>query len=110
MNLAVLGVSKGFLDDKLKVNIQAVTNIGRGNLSMESFAKGSDYLTTSVVEVPIRQVGVGLTWTFGKQVFQVKKTRKSITNDDVINNSNGQGPAGAAAIGTQSGGVGQGAL
>ena len=110
MNLAVLGVSKGFLDDKLKVNIQAVTNIGRGNLSMESFAKGSDYLTTSVVEVPIRQVGVGLTWTFGKQGFQVKKTRKSITNDDVINNSNGQGPAGAAAIGTQSGGVGQGAL
>ena len=46
----------------------------------------------NVVEVPIRQVGIGLTYTFGKQGFQVKKTRKSITNDDVINNTNGQAP------------------
>ena len=110
MNLAVVGLSKGFLDDKLKVTVQALTNLGKGNLSIESLSKGNDNLTTSVAVVPIRQVGIGLTWTFGKQGFQVKKARKSITNDDVINNSNGQGPAGAAAIGTQSGGVGQGAL
>ena len=110
LNLVVLGFSKGFLDDKLKINVQALTNLGRGALSVESFAKGSDYLTTSVTEVPIRQVGAGLTWTFGKQGFQVKKTRRSITNDDVINNTNGQGPGAATNLGTQTSGAGQGAM
>lgn len=96
-SLAVIGLSKGFLDDKLKVFVQCATNFGPGGMTIKSFARGSDYETSSVVEVPIRQVGIGLTWNFGKQGFQVKKASRSIVNDDVINNSNGQGPAGSAS-------------
>ena len=90
--MAVFGLSKGFFADKLKVNAQVMSNLNKGGMKIESFSQGKDYRLENVVEVPIRQVGIGLTYTFGKQGFQVKKTRKSITNDDVINNTNGQAP------------------
>ena len=106
-NLIVLGVSKGFLDDKLKVNLQAVSNLNRGGLKIESFAHGKDYENRTAVIVPICQFGIGLTWNFGKQGFQVKKTRKSIVNDDVINSSNGQAPGGSTPVTGQSSGAGR---
>ena len=103
-SLAVLGLSKGLLQDKLKVFIQCATNLGQGGMTIKSFARGKDYETSSVVEVPIKQVGIGLTWNFGKQGFQVKKARRSIVNDDVINNTNGQAP-GSSATATGAGQV-----
>lgn len=90
--LAVLGLSKGFFDDKLKISGQFLTNLDKGDMSMATFAHGKDYETRTVVSVPIRQVGISIAWNFGKQGFQVKKARHSIKNDDVINNSNGQAP------------------
>ena len=101
-DMAILGLSKGIVGDKLKITAQFATNLGRGGLKIESFAHGKDYETRSLVEVPIRQFGIGLSWNFGKQGFQVKKTRKSIVNDDVINNSNGQAPGGSTPVTGQS--------
>ncbi|MBR5661717.1 MAG: TonB-dependent receptor [Bacteroidales bacterium] len=88
--LGVLGISKGFLNDKIRAQVQFVSNLDKGPMDIKSFAHGRDYETGYVVSVPVRQVGIGLTWNFGNQGFQVKKTRKTITNDDVINNTNGQ--------------------
>ena len=105
-DMAVLGLSKGILGDKVKIVAQFVTNLNKGGLTIESFAKGNDYETKSIVTVPIRQLGIGLTWNFGKQGFQVKKTRKSIVNDDVINNSNGQAPGSSNPVTGQSAGAG----
>ena len=96
-SLAIVGLSKGLLEDRLRITVQAATNINQGNLLVENLVAGKDNETWSKVEVPIRQVGVGLTWNFGKQGFQVKKTRKTINNDDVINNTNGQTPGTSAA-------------
>ena len=98
--MAVLGLSKGFFADKLRVSGQFVTNFGRGGMEIESFARGRDYETVSKVVLPIRQAGLNLTYTFGKQGFQVKKARKSITNDDLINNTSGQAPGTGAGGGT----------
>ena len=106
-DMAILGLSKGLVGDKLKITAQFATNLGKGGMKVESFARGKDYETKSVVEVPIRQFGIGLSWNFGKQGFQVKKTRKSIVNDDVINNSNGQAPGGSTPVTGQSGTSGQ---
>ncbi len=106
-DLAILGLSKGLVGDKLKITAQYATNFGKGGMKIESFARGKDYETRSVVEVPIKQFGIGLTWNFGKQGFQVKKTRKSIVNDDVINNSNGQAHGGSTPVTGQSAGAGR---
>ena len=107
--LGVVGLTKGFFSDKVKLTVQAVTNIGGGGLEIKSVTRGRDYSTTSLVTVPIRQVGVALTWNFGKQGFQVKKARRTIQNDDVINNSNGQAPGSGISGGTGQQ-TGQGAM
>ena len=106
-DMAVLGLSKGIVGDKVKLVAQFATNLNKGGLTVESFARGSDYETKSIVTVPIRQFGIGITWNFGKQGFQVKKTRRSIVNDDVINNSNGQAPGSSTPVTGQSAGAGR---
>ena len=110
--MGVIGLSKGFLANKLRITGQFISNFEKGGMTIESFARGGNFETRSKVTVPIRQVGLNLTYTFGKQGFQVKKTRKSITNDDVINNTNGQAPgtraAGSSATGAA--GTGQGGM
>ncbi len=110
--MGVIGLSKGFLANKLRVTGQFISNFEKGGMSIESFARGGNFETRSKVTVPIRQVGLNLTYTFGKQGFQVKKTRKSITNDDVINNTNGQAPGTGAAGSSATGvaGAGQGGM
>ena len=110
--MGVIGLSKGFLANKLRVTGQFISNFEKGGMSIESFAMGGNFETRSKVTVPIRQVGLNLTYTFGKQGFQVKKTRKSITNDDVINNTNGQAPGTGAAGSSTTGvaGTGQGGM
>ena len=110
--LGVLGLSKGFFANKLRVTGQFISNFEKGGMAIESFARGGKFETRSKVTVPIRQVGLNLTYTFGKQGFQVKKTRKSITNDDVINNTNGQAPGTGAAGSSVTGaaGAGQGGM
>ncbi|MBP3269961.1 MAG: TonB-dependent receptor [Bacteroidales bacterium] len=104
--LGVLGLTKGFLSDKLKLTVQAVSNIGGDGLEIKSVSRGKDYLTSSLVTVPVRQVGVAITWNFGKQGFQVKKARRTIQNDDVINNSNGQAPGGSTPVTSGTGQLG----
>lgn len=110
--MAVLGLSKGFFTNKLRVTGQFISNFEKGGMAIESFARGGNFETSSKVTVPIRQVGLNLTYTFGKQGFQVKKARKSITNDDVINNTNGQAPGTGAAGSSVTGaaGAGQGGM
>ena len=106
--MGVIGLSKGFLANKLRITGQFISNFEKGGMTIESFARGGNFETRSKVTVPIRQVGLNLTYTFGKQGFQVKKTRKSITNDDVINNTNGQAPGTGAAGSSATGGAGAG--
>ena len=110
--MGVIGLSKGFLANKLRITGQFISNFEKGGMTIESFARGGNFETSSKVTVPIRQVGLNLTYTFGKQGFQVKKTRKSITNDDVINNTNGQAPGTGAAGSSATGvaGAGQGGM
>ncbi len=38
-----------------------------------------------------RQFSIGAYWRFGKQNVQVRKTRKSISNDDMMDGGNKQG-------------------
>ena len=99
MSIAVIGLSKGFLQDKLRLTAQVASNFNTGDLLVKSLAAGKDYENRTIVSVPIRQAGIGLTYTFGKQGFQVKKARRTINNDDVINNSSGKAPGSDVKVG-----------
>ena len=84
-----LGVSKSFLEEKLNVSLRGFTNIKGGKyFSFENYSEGNDFTTHNIVYVPIRSVGIELTYNFGKGNIQVKKAQRTITNDDVVNAQN----------------------
>ena len=88
-NGVVLGLSKGFLEDKLNVTLRGFTNIKGGKyFTFENYSEGKGFTTETHVSIPIRNVGIELTYNFGKNKFQVKKAQRTITNDDVVNAEN----------------------
>ena len=84
-----LGVSKSFLEEELNVSLRGFTNVKGGKyFYFENYTEGKDFTTHSKVYIPIRSVGIELTYNFGKSNIQVKKARRTITNDDVVNAQN----------------------
>lgn len=85
------GLTKSFLDDNLTFGITGVTGFAKhGNLDRASESRGADYHSYSFSSVPMAQVMVSISYSFGKnnRKASVKSTRKTIENDDLINQKN----------------------
>ena len=86
---AALGLSKSFLEEKLNVSLRGFTNVKGGKyFSFENYSEGNGFTSKSKVSLPLRSVGIELTYNFGKSNIQVKKVKRTITNDDVVNAQN----------------------
>lgn len=86
------GITKSFLDDRLTVGLHGMTGFSKGGaFEVTEFAKGLDYETGSKVSVPIARAGFSINFSFGTaKNVNVKKTNRSISNDDVLDQG-GQG-------------------
>lgn len=85
------GLTKSFLDDNLSIGITGVTGFAKhGNLDRASESKGTDYRSYLFSSVPMAQVMVSISYSFGKnnRKATVKSTRKTIVNDDLKNQKN----------------------
>ncbi len=85
------GLSKSFLEDKLTLSIQAFSPLEGARAHFRNYTAGNGFSSENNVSVPISRVGFELSWSFGKSHFQVKKARKTISNDDVVGASTRQG-------------------
>jgi hypothetical protein len=86
ISLGTLGLTKTFLDDRLSVSLSAISPLGSGSLAIKSHSETKEFVSDMSLAVPIRQASLSVNWTFGKQgSASVKKARRTITNDDVIN-------------------------
>jgi hypothetical protein len=86
ISLGTLGLTKTFLDDRLSVSLSAISPLGSGSLAIKSHSETKEFVSDMSLAVPIRQASLSVNWTFGKQgSANVKKARRTITNDDVIN-------------------------
>jgi hypothetical protein len=86
---AALSLTKSVLQEKLSITVQAFSNLKGGRkASFESYTSGAGFTIDSSFAVPIRNIGLELTYNFGKNNFQVKKASRTITNDDVVNAQN----------------------
>jgi hypothetical protein len=86
ISLGTLGLTKTFLDDRLSASLSIISPLGSGSLAIKSHSETREFTSDMSIAVPIRQASLSISWTFGKQGnFGVKKARKTITNDDVIN-------------------------
>lgn len=91
LSMATAGLSKSIYNDKVTISLTGVVPISKtGKLVRKSFSEGSDYRISSINTVPMATVIGSLTWNFGsKKSAAVKKTRKTISNDDFKDRSNG---------------------
>ena len=92
MSLAMGGLTKTFLNDRLSIGINGVLPISSelGKMVMESNTAGKDYINYSKNTINMGQITLNISFTFGKnKAAGAKKTRKTISNDDLIDRSNG---------------------
>ena len=87
MGMAMVGLTKNFLDDRLGISINYTLPLTGGKgMEMRSYTSGKDFRSVSVNVIPMQQLNISLSWSFGKQGNgRVKSARKSIKNDDIIN-------------------------
>lgn len=82
----MIDLSKGFFDDRFKVNLSGVTPLGHGlKMVQESHTHGADYSSQQTSTLPFGVVKLTLQYSFGKNNFSVKKAERTIHNDDLIN-------------------------
>ena len=84
-NGAMVGLTKGFLEDKLDLTLRAFTTFDGPKVEFASHTEGNGFTLDNITHVPIRSIGFEISYNFGKSNFQVKKAQHTITNDDVVN-------------------------
>lgn len=86
MNIGILGVTKTFLEDRLSVSVNGISPLGHGGkLAMDSFTRGQGFTSETTMRIPISQVALNLSWTFGRQGGSTKRARRSIENEEQLN-------------------------
>ena len=83
-----IGLRRSFFNHKLDVSVTA-SNLGIHSRETHSYAiNGGRTGYNFSTQCPRQQVIIGVTWSFGNLRAQVKKTEKSISNDDLQGRKN----------------------
>ncbi len=88
-----LGVSQKALKDKVTFNLSATNPFNR-DINFWTKQQTDTYYRRSDSWYPMQSARLNVTWNFGKAQVQVKKARRSITNDDVKSGEDGGGGGG----------------
>lgn len=73
-------LSKPLVKDKLDLSLMFLTPLSN-KLEIESQTMGRDYTQHMMVQVPLRQISMTLTWKFGNTKKQFKQYKSNINND-----------------------------
>lgn len=99
MHFYGMSVSKSFLKDKrLNVSLR-VNNPFKKNIRYSSVTRTDDFYSSNVSYYPTRSFGVNVSWRFGDLKTSVKRTERSISNDDVMSSGNSGSAGGGASSG-----------
>ena len=101
ISIGTVGLTKTFLNDRLSISVNAVSQLSKDDLTIKAFTQTKDFTMDMASTIPMRQLSVSVSWTFGKQGnYGVKKARRTITNDEVINTqSTAEALSGSGALG-----------
>ena len=98
-----LGITQRFFDDKLKITLSGNNLFNRYN-RFNNITYGDGFKTISEGGNVARNVQLSITYTFGKLDAQVKKTNRSIVNNDVMEGGSQGGLTGGSPQGGMTGG------
>lgn len=83
LSLAMVGLTKSFLDDKLSVSVNAVGSLkGITNLEIANHTEGPGFISDTIAKVPMGQINVSLSYSFGKQSMGGGMKRKASRRTD----------------------------
>ncbi len=90
-NLITANLSKSFFDDKLSIGVMGLMGLSKGgDLKMESYSKGSQFLSHQTISVPISSISLNVTYTFGNTKKQMKQHVSRVQNDYIEQQSQGE--------------------
>lgn len=90
-NLVTANLSKSFFDDKLSIGVMGLMGLSKGgDLKMESYSKGSQFLSHQTISVPISSISLNVTYTFGNTKKQMKQHVSRVQNDYIEQQSQGE--------------------
>lgn len=77
-------IAKSFLEDKLTLTIRISTNLDKGKMSSITYIEDKNFSSKATTRIPLRFLGLSISYAFGKKQISVKETARSIVNDDLI--------------------------
>ena len=90
-NMLSVNLSKSLLNDKLTLSLMAMTGLSDGgNLEMETYSKGKDFLNHSSIKVPMSGVTFSVSYNFGNSKRQAKQHINRVQNDYIEQKSQGE--------------------
>ena len=90
-NLLTASVSKSFFNDKLNVSVSGLMGLNKGgNINIESYSRGSNFSSYNNVKVPISNVSLTVSYTFGNSKKQTQQHVSRVQNDFIEQQSQGE--------------------
>lgn len=86
-NAALISLSRNFIHNRLNVSATLLQPLSGARISFDTYSKGSNYVNHTSVSLPLQHVALSIGYTIGGHK-EVKKTKHTITNDDVKNVQN----------------------
>lgn len=88
ISLAMVGLTKSFLDDKLSISINGVGSLkGITNMEMSTHSEGPGFVSDMVSRIPMGQISISLSYSFGKQSMgggMKKKSGRHADDDEIL--------------------------
>lgn len=83
ISLATAGLTKSFLDDKLSVSINGTCGLTNfNNLVIKNSVVGEGFRSESLAKIPMSQISVSLSYSFGKQTMSMKRKPSRRASED----------------------------
>ena len=90
-NMLTGSLTKTFFDDRLSLSLQGMMGLSDGgNLKMESYSTGSNFLSHQTIKVPMSGVTFSVSYTFGNAKRQMRQHQTRIQNDYIEQQSQGE--------------------
>lgn len=90
-NILTANLSKSFFNDKLSVSIQGMLGLSDGgNLKMETYSQGKNFLSHQTIKVPMSGFNVSVSYTFGNSKQKAKQHVSRVQNDYIEQQSQGE--------------------
>ena len=90
-NLLSMNISKSLLNDRLSIGLQGMVGMsGGGNIKIESYSSGKDFMSHQRIKVPLSGVSLTLSYNFGNLKRQVRQQQSRVQSDYIEQQSQGE--------------------